>query len=157
MNQLTALVISLEKEVAKLPNLSNEMAKKAASVIIQDLALTTPVDTGAAVSNWQVTLDVPAESTIPAFAPSPKGKTVSGVWKHSVSPDVTRENNANVLIANSQQVIDAKQPGQTLYIANNLTYIEILNNGNSDQIPSGFTDRALTLAKSVVDNDFKIG
>lgn len=151
MNQLTDLAIALEKEVATLPLKSNVMAKQAATAIIQDLALHTPVDQGTAVSNWQVTLDAPATTEIPALAPSPKGRTVKGVWQHNVSPDITRENNASLLLSSASEVIAAKQPGQTLYIANNLPYIELLNEGSSEQAPAGFVDRAQVLAQSIVD------
>lgn len=152
MNQLTDLAIALQKELAILPAKSNAMAKQAANAIIQDLALHTPVDQGTAVSNWQVTLDTPATTEIPALAPSPKGRNSSGTWQHSVSPDVTRENNASLLLSSASEVIAAKQPGQTLYIVNNLPYIELLNEGSSEQAPAGFVDRAQVLAQSVIDS-----
>lgn len=156
-NTLTAAAILLEQQVENLPFRSNEMAKQAALEIIQDLAVTTPVDTGKALSNWQVTLETPAESIVPPFIPSQKGKNVGGKWQHRIDPSITRQSNASELIAQASSIIAGKQPGQDLFITNNLEYIGILNQGSSDQAPAGFIDRANAIAQSVLDSGAKLG
>jgi hypothetical protein len=154
---LTELAAALEAQVAKLPVAANELSKKAAKAIVQDLALITPVDQGTALSNWQASLDIPLLDQRLAFVPSPKGKMIDGVFTHSIAPDVTRQNNATELIAEANAVIESKQPGQTLFIANALAYIQSLNEGSSEQAPAGFVDRAAVLAQSVVDSGLKLG
>jgi hypothetical protein len=151
------LAIELEKKVAKLPELSNSMAKEAARVIIQDLSITTPVDQGTAVSNWQVSLDTPNLAPIPAFNPSARGRVRKGVWEHSGIPEVTRNNNASEMLAAGNDMINSKQPGQPLFISNALPYISELNQGSSEQAPAGFVDRAEILAKSVMDKGLILG
>lgn len=157
MNELTNLAVSLEQTVAKLPSAASDMAKAAAMTIIQDLALHTPVDVGTAVSNWQMSLDSPIETVIPAFSPSPRGKTIKGKWTNTVSPEITREGNVSVLISDATELLSTKKPGQDIYITNNLPYIEILDQGSSDQAPAGFVDRAQVLAQSVVDSGLNLG
>lgn len=157
MSNLSALAAALEQEVKLLPAKSNAAAKQVTSAIIQDLALHTPVDQGTALSNWQVTLEEPASGILPAAVPSKKGKMTGGKFQHAIAPDVTREANASVVLENANTVIDAKQPGQPIFITNNVAYIQELNDGTSDQAPAGFVDRAAILAQSVVDTALKFG
>jgi hypothetical protein len=153
---LTAAAILLEQQAASLPAKSDEMAKQAVTAIIQDLVLTTPVDTGTALSNWQVTLDGPAVDVIPANVPSPKGRNVQGQWSHSTDPSITRQANASEVLSKTEAVLAAKQPGQDVFITNNLDYISILNEGSSNQAPAGFVDRARLIAQSVLDSAQKL-
>lgn len=155
--QLTNLAISLEKMLDRLPEVSSNMAKLATRLIIEDLVLHTPVDTGTAISNWQVSLGSPLTEVIPALNPSVKGKTVKGRWQHSIPPDITRQNNISIILIAANNVLDFKQPGQDIFITNNLAYISILNQGSSEQAPAGFVDRARALAQSVVDAGLKLG
>jgi len=157
MNQLTDLAISLEKTLDRLPETSSSMAKLATRLIIEDLVLHTPVDTGTAISNWQVSLGAPLTEIIPALNPSPKGRVIKGNWQHRIPPDLTRQNNVAAILIAANNVLDFKQPGQDIFVTNNLAYIGILNQGSSEQSPAGFVDRARALAQSVVDAGLKLG
>ena len=121
---------------------ANIVACRIAAAIVENLALNTPADVGDAVSNWQVTLDVPAPAVVPAFAPSPKGSVKHGVWTHKVPPSVTIVNNAPSVLASAKTVLTGKQPGQTIYITNNVEYIKELDAGSSTQAAAGLAARA---------------
>jgi hypothetical protein len=132
--------------------IGNRAAINAAVAIVDDLVESTPTDTGTALSNWQITLDQPAEDMRPAFVPSPKGKMVKGVWVHKVDPLATMQANAPGVIEQLNDVISAKQPGQSIFISNNVPYIQRLNEGSSEQAPSGFVERAEILAEQAIRN-----
>lgn len=157
MNILTDAAVLLERAVARLPLVSNELAKQAALAIVQDLLLITPVDVGTALSNWQVSLDFPSAIVIPAFVPSPRGRTINGKWQHATSIEVTRENNASTSMSLASALISSKKPGQPLFITNNLPYIRVLDSGSSDQAPAGFIDRVQIIAQSFVDSGLILG
>jgi hypothetical protein len=142
-NQMDAL----EKRVKAA---SKSTTDEVALSILNDLVQVTPVDVGTAISNWQLSLDAPALDIVPAYAPSPKGRTKAGVWTHAVDPIITSQNNLPLILDAAKRVLAARQLGQTIYLANNLPYIQELNDGSSEQAPSGFVDRALILGREVV-------
>jgi hypothetical protein len=111
----------------------------------------TPADVGDAISNWQVSIEAPARGVIPAFAPSPRGRMIHGKWTHTVDPQITRSNNAPIAQAKAQAILEGKQPGQSIFITNELPYIKKLDSGSSDQAPAGFFDRALIVGKLALD------
>ena len=81
----------------------------------------TPVDTGRARGNWQVTINSPANGTT--------------------------ENNdkgGQRTLAEGSQTIASRSGDQSLYFTNNLPYIEPLENGWSEQAPAGMVRVTLT-------------
>jgi hypothetical protein len=139
---------------ATLPIRANQAKQVLASTVDADLLRVTPVDTGQAVSNWQVTLDTPATEPIPAYAPAHEGymKQTKGVkaWTHKAPPEVTRQANAAPASEAARTTIQAAQPGQPIYITNPLDYIELLDQGHSSQAPALFVDRAIILGRDVL-------
>lgn len=123
-----------------LARIASQKAKEAAVFALTKLLESTPVDTGAALSNWKVSLDAPDFEAIPAYLPSPKGKVIRGVWLHLVDPFITRSNNAPPTMDVAKAVLLGKQPGQAIFITNNVEYIQELNHGSSLQAPIGFVD-----------------
>lgn len=115
----------------------NEMVRKVGIVADQTLVLSTPVDEGTARSNWQVALDAPIRSEIPPYAP---GKGL-GIGESA---------NAQGALAQGQAAIGQYKNGQTIYISNNLPYINRLNDGWSAQAPAGFVEKAVQLASDVI-------
>lgn len=131
---------------AQLPSLPSDLAKQIAIAVVDEVATVTPVDTGAALSNWQVTLDAPALEEIPAYAPSESGKWVSNDrWVHTVDPEVTRAANYPLVMDNAALTLADKQPGQDIYITNIVgtdkepgeSYILDLDKGRSAQFITG--------------------
>jgi hypothetical protein len=148
---LTDLANKLEKIVEEMPERANSGAKKAASAILFDLTEGTPADVGEAISNWQVTQNVPAMSAIPAYAPSPKGRMRGGVWTHTVDPEITRAANAPIAFNEGKEIISSKPPGVPLFITNNTTQIVPLDQGSSKQAPQGFVSRAAIIGRIILD------
>lgn len=142
MSDLLELTEFLQGYVARISPAANNIAKSIALAIIQDLAVSTPVDTGTALSNWQVSFDG-SVGIIPAYSPSLRGKG---------DPSVTRVDNAADMINAAVAIIESKQSGMTIYITNNVPYIQYLNEGSSQQSPGGFVDRANIIAKQILDN-----
>ncbi len=61
---LLDLANSLERKATAIEEAASQTAVDAALTIVGDLAYKTPVDTSQALSNWQVTLDAPANGKI---------------------------------------------------------------------------------------------
>lgn len=81
---------------------------------LRGVVLMTPVDTGRARANWQVTTDLPAVAVLDAEDKS-GGRTIAG----------------------GNAVIGTVKPYSVTFIANNVPYIEELEGGSSRQAPAG--------------------
>lgn len=114
----------------------NRVVRTTALIADQNLVLSTPVDTGRARSNWQVSIGSPIESEREPFAPGELGSTAGP--------------NAQAAIAQGEQVINRRQPEETIFITNNLPYIQRLNDGYSAQAPVGFVQTAVQRAVEYV-------
>jgi len=138
---LLALAETLEAKAKAIDEAASQTAVDTALAIVGDLAYKTPVDTSQALSNWQVTLDGPAASTIAPHFPGSQGSTYRA--------------SAAETIANAKTVLKNKKPGQAIYITNNLPYIKRLNDGYSAQAPAGFVERAVLIGRKML-SKFKI-
>lgn len=87
---------------------------------LSGLVMRTPVDTGRARGNWQVSIGAPRD-----------GET--GV----------NDRGGNSAIASGSQAIAAQRGFQTIVIQNNVPYIELLNDGHSAQAPKGYVEGTL--------------
>lgn len=96
------------------------MMRRVALDIDSALVLTTPVDTGRARSNWQVSI----------------GKTAFGTVDQLMSPSEA--------IGNAKaELSKLRDSDDKIHITNNLPYIQRLNEGWSPQQPAGFVDQAV--------------
>ena len=91
-----------------------------AGEIGDELVPATPVDTGFARGNWRPTINLPA--TTPVTFNDPTGAAT---------------------MARIRTVGRTYRLGQTLYITNNVGYINSLNEGSSPQAPKGFVQLAV--------------
>jgi hypothetical protein len=148
---LNELATKLDNIAVIIPYLANQLKRDVVQAILDDLIQVTPVDTGKAVSNWQVQNE-PFPSIVEAYVPSPKGRMLRGVWTHLIDPEVTRGANAEVAAEVARVTLQITEPGIPLYIVNGLPYIARLNAGTSSQAPAGFTDRAIVVGKSLIDS-----
>jgi hypothetical protein len=96
------------------------------------VVIATPVDTGRARGNWQVTLDTPASGTTPAL---------------SVSGNEALEQGKSVIAG-----YKGGRPQAAIHITNNLPYIGKLNEGHSAQAPAGFVERAILVGIQAIKN-----
>ena len=89
--------------------------KTIALLVLRGVVLKTPVDTGRARGNWQVTINNQAEGEV-----DPRDSISAG-----------------------QQQLASIKPFDVVWISNNVPYIEFLEEGSSTQAPEGML--ALTL------------
>lgn len=91
-----------------------------ALTVDQTVVSSTPVDTGRARGNWQVSLGFPV-----------------------VEEQDLVDKAGTVTIAAGAAVIRSRQSGQTIFISNNVPYIGRLNQGSSSQAPANFVEMAV--------------
>lgn len=127
--QLLAYSQSLNKQ-------ASDTAVKVATAIVNNLIEVTPVDTSQALSNWQIGLGTPVSSTIPPYVPGTLGYTAIA--------------SQSAAIEAAQSALQGKQPGQTIYISNNLDYIQALDDGSSQQEPANFVARAVLIGRLIL-------
>ncbi len=97
--------------------------------VLVALVEATPVDTGAARSNWLVGRGRPRQAVIPPYAPGKK---------------LGRGERRNASAAISAGFAAIRQfKTRPIFVGNNLDYIEFLNDGTSKQAPAGFVERAI--------------
>ena len=107
---------------AELEDDVNQLARATMINVLKGLVLATPVDTGRARGNWQVSVSRPINSQSKDFDKG-GGATI------------------NKGVAETAKAKIIKYP--ILWLTNNLPYIEALNNGHSDQAPKKFVEAAI--------------
>lgn len=100
--------------------------KDCAQAVLRSVVEATPVDTGAARSNWTPELDRAFEGLFPARVPGTKGSTADA--------------NAAATITAGTPVIEAFdiRTNREIHITNNAGHIQALNDGHSQQAPADF-------------------
>lgn len=136
MTSLRQFADKMRKLDSELPQQLNSLVIRAAIRIFDDLATVTPVDTSKAVSNWQVSINIPVGTEVNAHISGERGST------YSESLQITLERGL--------PIIQGKQPGEVLYISNLVDYIEDLNNGSSRQAPANFVERAVLIGNDII-------
>lgn len=110
-------------------NVSERVIKPAALAINQTVVSATPVDTGRARANWQVSFGSPILRPIDVEDKTERGQA-------------TIQRNAGEIIA-------APKP-KRVWLSNNVRYIQRLNEGHSAQAPAGFVEEAVQIATDAV-------
>lgn len=106
--------IEINNFCKKVPGMVTEIQKKIVLESLRQIVLSTPVDTGRARGNWQVTIAQPSEAVLD-----------------------NGDKNGIATITKGLAVLTALPSFQVVYIANNLEYIEFLEDGTSKQAPEG--------------------
>lgn len=114
--------------------------RRTARAAVRTAVRRTPVKSGFARSGWIVTLTKETFRTrTRPFVPLVRG-------------DISEQGNANAAIAIADRVIQrfkfTRGRAPTIFIQNNVEYIQDLDNGSSRQAPTGFSDMAVTSAVS---------
>jgi hypothetical protein len=109
------------------------VVKEVAVEIVNTLVDNTPVDTSQALSNWQLSIGGPIQSTRPAIAVGKFGST------RAISATATKAEGAG----NVQGFVI----GIPIHITNNLPYIQGLNDGTISRQPSGFVQKAMLVGR----------
>jgi hypothetical protein len=99
------------------------VVKKLSFDIFADVVAVTPVDTGRAMNNWVISVGSPSRHV------TSEGGAKSGVAASKASE--------------AAGALATVSPFDTVWISNNLPYIGFLEEGSSDQAPSGWVERAI--------------
>ena len=121
---------ALDAAMIALPEHANTIKIRTALDLMNRIVLKTPVDTGRARGNWQLTQRSPAEDMVPA--------TSAKVSSSETPP--------SAILMEAEQTASGSQLGDDIWISNNLPYIEALEEGHSQQAPHGMV--ALSLAEA---------
>ena len=105
-----------------VPEMAELATKKVALDVLRGAVLNTPVDTGRARGNWQVSINTPATTSSGSADKSGTNSLSQGASKINSLPAPT---------------------GTTIWITNNVPYIERLENGWSPQKSDGILTPAL--------------
>jgi hypothetical protein len=97
-----------------------QVGRKVALELFRRVIYKTPVDTGRARANWQVTIGTPAAGTIEID-----------------------DTNGGATMSKATAASAGFKAGDTIYLTNNLPYIRRLEEGSSQQAPAGMV--ALTV------------
>ena len=116
---------------------ADALVRRTALAVDGAVVMATPVDTGRARSNWQVSIGENAPSGVrPAFAPGEERSTEG--------------ENTRQAIDEGKAVINTYNGQGTIHITNNLSYIGRLNDGHSAQAPAGFVEKAVLVGVAAV-------
>lgn len=121
----------MEERARRLEKNRALLMKKLALNIVKNLTRDTPVDTGQAISNWQVDFSS-LVGTIPPYSPGFYG--------------LTRAENMRFAVAEARFKLKSYQPGNIIVIGNNLPYIGRLNEGYSPQAGANFVLQSVNTA-----------
>ena len=139
---LRRLASNLESLTDQLGEGANELKQKVATAILRDLLENVPVDTTAALSNFQVSLQTPRLSEIGARIPGKQGST--------------REASLAATETEALRVIAGSSAGEVIYITNTVDYLKYLNDGSSTQAPAGFIERSVLIGRRLVKEGLEV-
>ena len=112
LEQFNKAVAGFELKV--VPEKANQFKRAIALQILARVVMMTPVDTGRARGNWQVSIN-----TI------------------NIGELSRLDSNGPGTIQTESEKIGDVQPGDAIWIHNNLPYIHVLEDGSSAQAPTG--------------------
>ena len=122
---------ALDAAIAALPEMANDIKIRTALDLMNRIVLKTPVDTGRARGNWQLTQRSPAKDVVPED---------SAKVSSSETPP-------SAILQEAEQTASGSQMGDDIWISNNLPYIETLEEGRSQQAPHGMVALSLVEAE----------
>lgn len=126
---------ALRREAEKgLPQVAKEFQSLISYSLFTGIVEKTPVLTGRARVNWQVTYAAPSIRVIDGE----QKINTPGNWFSSTGQTITGNEQAKILPAVAR--IMALPLGQTVYITNNLSYIGWLEDGTSAKAPGGMVE-----------------
>lgn len=140
MADLAAFEKRIRLYANKAGEIGDEAVKAASSAVLRNLAYATPVDTGEAVSNWQVGIGNAPGSARGPYAAGEKGSTA--------------ETNRLAMLQAGLATIDGYRSGEgaAVHIVNNAKHIGALNDGHSRQAPRNFVETSVQEGRAAVRN-----
>lgn len=138
MATLEDLAVRMRDYAKAIPANANEVKKRVARTIINDLIYVTPVDTSNALSKWKASTSEVTDATFQPYYLGAHGST--------------RDQSAQEAVSDANVIIDGLQPGQPVFIGNAAPYIRRLDDGYSKQAPAGFVARAVLIGRKLLEN-----
>lgn len=102
----------------------NKISREAAAAAGETAIRSTRVDTGLARSNWRATVNVPATTVVPPYAPGSK----LGIGEQGNAIGALAQHRSTLGTWNAVR-------GSVFYITNNVPYIAVLNFGGPNVAP----------------------
>ena len=118
MNDYKKQIADVKKGI---DDLGDRLLAQTSLAVLGQVVMATPVDTGRARSNWHLDVDKPVRTT---------------------TEDTTSQN-----LEEGRAASETVKGDDTVYISNNLPYIERLNDGHSKQAPANFVESAAIIAR----------
>jgi hypothetical protein len=128
----SALGADVRLYAANLDHNASRVMRRVALACDQALVLATPVDTGRARSNWQMSLHAPIEGVISSYVFGQKGSTGPAV--------------AGLAMEQAKTALEAHKSGVLIHLVNNVEYMPALNAGHSAQAPALFIQKGISAA-----------
>lgn len=123
-----SFTVDITAFVIKVGLTKDLVCRKIAMDMFKEIVEATPVDKGMAINNWLPSLDTPATGTIDT-----PDKTGTGSLNKARA--VVAQWNAN---------------DNSIFLVNNLPYIQTLENGSSKQAPAGMVTIAIARFEALV-------
>lgn len=118
----------------ELENVTDDVIKKITLDFTANLIESTPVDTGWARANWVPAIGQPYAPVADNLNPTDSDvSATSGIQQQGLS-----------VVATGYTLDQGR-----VFVSNNVPYITRLNDGHSQQTPSGFIQRAITKAVTI--------
>ena len=128
-NNFRGFAERMRKRAISIEARAQMLQRRVALVVDQAVVLSTPVNTGRARANWQVTVGQPAGGVVDSFPRGQKGSTGSEAAQQAINQ--------------GRAVIESSVQGAPIVITNNVPYIVPLNEGHSLQAPAAFVELAI--------------
>jgi hypothetical protein len=109
----------------EIKDLTNSDITRLGLQLWEGLVEATPVDTGYAAAGWRLTKNRPSTALPSSRYPT----NLKGLYSGAVNPSYPRNFKINT--------------GDSLFLANNVKYIGLLNNGRSSQAPVMFIETTM--------------
>ena len=134
----------------RIPGEANRLKQDAVLALENNLTQMTPIDTGASISNWVITIDAPFEGLIDPYFDSDLG-----THHHKDHGDVSGASyNAQAALDAARVAVATVQAGQTVFITNNDPAIDETNSGRTQTLPGnpgpGYVEAAITAGIDVM-------
>ena len=124
--------VGLAQFVQKTKANADQVVRQACLSLDRGVVMRTPVDTGRARANWQLTINQPATTDLP-----------------------TTDRSGTSTIAKALAAVQSAHAGDTVWIMNNLPCAQRLENGWSGQAPQGMVRLTVNEFRKYVDQAAK--
>lgn len=114
---------------------SDELTRRVVKAVVTELVWSTPVLTGRARSNWR-TLFYRGDNV--KYWPKP--------WKPSSPIEGAYE-----ALQEADETVSFYTGRRSIFVTNNVPYIQLLNAGSSSQAPAGFIEMAVQAARETIE------